>query len=310
MKKNSLTPNSGLSLSQAQSISNLCYQRAMKIEGELSTVNNFSKTIKVNKEEKTIKKAIPLPKNVVDLLREKATLHACQAFLMENIKAKDEMLNEAKKGVADVSTVERPKEPDFVEFDEIPAVGEAFGWDQLTASENNKYHEAEAFAAHIGKFIHKDGHLDRLREELPHIPDIEWFEVEDGKKTPVTITKHHDADQLLRVHEELAALHREYEQKVNYFKSKVKNLTTAENARIAKENADKQAEAQKTNENLRTEYRNAMKDYQEKVRKVRGDFEIQRQARIAEIASMRITVDPIFQRTVDEFKAKLPESQE
>jgi hypothetical protein len=229
---------------------------------------------------------------------------------MENIKAKDAMFNEAKKGTPDISIIERPKIPNFVEYDELPAVDESFGWDQLTASENNEYHEAEAYAAHIGKFIHKDGHLDRLRVELPHIPDIEWFEVEDGKKTPLTITKHHDLDQLLRVHEELAALHREYEQKVNYFKAKVKNLTTAENARIAKENADKQAEAEKINENLRTEFKNSNNEYQAKIHKIRGDFEIQRQTRIAEIASMRITVDQRFQKTVDEFKAKLPASQE
>jgi hypothetical protein len=36
----------------------------------------------------------PIPTNVVELLTEKARLSATQAFLMENIKAKDELINE------------------------------------------------------------------------------------------------------------------------------------------------------------------------------------------------------------------------
>ena len=46
-KKNSLTSNKGLSLSQAQSISNLCNQRAREIESKLNGVNNYSKSVAV-----------------------------------------------------------------------------------------------------------------------------------------------------------------------------------------------------------------------------------------------------------------------
>ncbi len=51
---------------------------------------------------------------------------------------------------------------------------------------------------------------------------LEFMEIETGKKTPLKVTIHHTPEQLLEIHEELAALHRGYEQKVNYFKSKVK----------------------------------------------------------------------------------------
>ncbi len=47
--------------------------------------------------------------------------------------------------------------------------------------------------------------------------------------------------------EELAAKHREFEQRVNYFKAMVKNLVTTRNAQIAKHNADIQNAAAKTN---------------------------------------------------------------
>ena len=78
MKKNSLTPNNGLSLSQAQSISNLCHQRALEIEGKLTGVNNYSKTVDVTAGNGSTKShqivvGKPIPSNVVDLLTEKAT---------------------------------------------------------------------------------------------------------------------------------------------------------------------------------------------------------------------------------------------
>jgi hypothetical protein len=318
MKKNSLTPNKGLSLSQAQSISNLCNQRAREINGQLIGVNNYSKSVTINdgttSKDHTIQVGKELPANVVDLLKEKAELHACQAFLMENIKAKDAMLNNAKNEQPDYSGNTAPKRPlqELVDVKNqlLREVGEDFGWEQLTAAELNEYLEAEAFASHIGQFIHKDGILDHLRNELPHVPPIEWMTIQDGLKSPVTITVHHTSENLLKTHEELAALHRQYEQRVNYFKAKVKNLTTAENARIANVNADLQNEAEAINNKLNSEYDTAFKAYTEKTKSIKAEFEKIRQAKIKEIAVMRIQVDPRFQKTVDTFLKQLTDTQE
>jgi hypothetical protein len=305
MKKNNLVPNKGLSLSQAQSISNLCNQRAIKISNELTQVNNFKKTIKVGDSEKTLKTGVKLPTDVVSKLKEVAELHACQAFLMENIKAKDLLLKNVRSEIADISNIEMPKRPTFENYQPMPQVNENFGWEQLSTTELNEYMEAEAFAAHIGQFIHKDGHLSRLRDELPNVPEIDWMELKVGEKTPIEITVHHTPDELLKVHEELAGLHRQYEQRVNYFKAKVKNLATAENARIAKVNADKQANIDEINSNLRIDYDSEMKKYNEVVRGVNNEFEKTRQDAISTIASMRIEVDSRFQKTIDLFLNEL-----
>ena len=312
MKKNSLTPNKGLSLSQAQSISNLCNQRATEIAAQLTVVNNYSKTVKVDGEDKTVVAAHKLPENVAELLLEKAKLHACQAFLMENIKAKDAMLKGARNEQVDLSELAVPEQPKLIhpEVNMLTEVREDWGWAQLSVAEYNEYLEAEAFAAHVGQFIHKDGILTGLRNELPNIPDIEWMVIKEGVKSPVTITKHHDSQNLLAIHETLAEKHREYEQRVNYFKAKVKNLVTKENARIAKHNADAQNDAEAANNELQSSYETAYKAYSEKVKSLRAEFEKQRQAKISEIASMRITVDPRFKETVDEFLTKLPDNEE
>lgn len=308
MKKNSLTPNHGLSLSQAQSISNLCNQRATEISNTLMSVNNASKSVEVDGKTHVTVKGRQIPSNVIDLLKEKAELHACQGFLMENIKAKDAMLTNAKRMQADISGVKFPE--DWVSEDpsQLLQVGEDWGWEQLTLVEVNEYTEAEAYASHIGQFIHNGSILDTLREELPNIPDIEWMNIKgDGTKSPVTITVHHTPDQLLKIHEDLAAIHRGYEQKVNYYKAKVKNLVTEENARIAKLNADAQTEAEKINKDRYNNYQVAFAKATEEVKTLRAEFEKTRQARIQEIVSMRITVDLRFQKTVDTFLSQIPE---
>jgi uncharacterized protein YoxC len=317
MRKNSLA-KTGLSLSQAQSISNLCNQRALEIAAKLNGVNNYSKTVEVSNVKgdgkiHTIVVGKELPADVVALLNEKASLHACQAFLMENIKAKDTMLKAAKSEIADLGDLEAPERPKVYNpaINQLPNVDEEFGWSQLTASELNEYLEAEAYAAHIGQFIHEDKPLDKLRKELGKgIAPVEWMIIHDGMKSPVEVTTHHTPEQLLAVHEELAKTHREKEQRVNYFKAKVKNLSTAENARIANVNADAQADAENKNNIEQSTYDTAFKAYSEKVKTIRANFEKDRQAKIKETAVLRIEVDKRFQPVVDIFLKQLPDSQE
>ena len=182
---------------------------------------------------------------------------------------------------------------------------QTWGWDQLTTAEYNEYLEAEAYASHIGQFIHKGGKLDKLRAELPTIKTLEFMEIEVGKKTPMKVSVHHTSEQLLEIHEQLAALHREYEQKVNYFKAKVKNSVTTENARIAKERADIQAEVNEINSKQDVEYKNAYDKWAAEYRKASEEFEESRQKRIQEAANLKIDVAERFQPVVDMFLKQL-----
>lgn len=302
MKKNSLDKN-GLSLSAAQSISNMCYQRAIGIEKELYTAKNYTKSVKINNlgNDMLFEDGKALPENVVELLKEKAKLHACQAFLVENIKAKSVLLENLKKEAPDYSTVPVIKEPEYVSVQVIPSVDENYGWSQLTEAEINEYYEVEAYAAHIGKFIHEDGKLTSLRQQLSTLPTYEWLEVTTGVKSLVTYTKLHTEKQLNELHETLAKEHVKYEARVNYFKAKVKNLTTDENARIAKLNADNHASVVKTNLDLQNEYFQKVSDRNTKMKEISNQFEIERQEKIRNCAALRIKVDSRFQEIVDTF---------
>jgi hypothetical protein len=307
MKRNSLA-SKGLSMSQAQSISNLCNQRSKDITAALADINNASKTIKIGKEDYVHTAGKPIPSNVVELLANKARLHATQAFLMENIKAKDSIINEIKYESFDFEeTNPSPTREPQIMPEIVSQVGEDWGWEQLTESEYNEFIEAEAYASHIGQFIHKGGSLDRLRTELPKIQTLEFMELEIGKKSPMKVTVHHKPEELLKTHEELAALHRGYEQRVNYFKSKVKNSVTKENARISKLNAEAQAEANEKNSLAMGEYTKKREEWLALYKKESHDFEAARQARIEEAINLRIQVDPRFQPVVDEFLKQLSE---
>lgn len=301
--KNSLS-SKGLSMSQAQSISNLCNQRAKEISTKLDNINNVSKELTIGTETYVETNGNPIPENIVELLTTKARYSATQAFLMENIKAKDDLINEIRFEVFDYG-VEEPLRPREV-VETLPTeVDENFGLDQMTAAEYNEYLEAEAYASHIGQFIHKRGTLDRLRAELPTIKTLEFMEIEVGKKTPLKVSIHHTPEQLLAIHEELAALHRGYEQKVNYFKSKAKNAVTSENAKIQRERADIQSRVNTENEKLRREYADACSKFYEERKKASQEFEAKRQERIQEAANLKINVAERFQDVVDEFLNQL-----
>jgi hypothetical protein len=301
--KNSLA-SKGLSMSQAQSISNLCNQRAKEISTKLDNINNVEKTLSIGTETYIETQGNPIPFDVVQLLQAKARLSATQAFLMENIKAKDELINDIKSDNF-MYEVKAPERPAIVSEILPSEVDEDFGWDTLTTAEYNEFLEAEAYASHIGQFIHKGGKLDRLRAELPTIKTLEFMEIEVGKKTPLKISVHHTPAQLLEIHEELAALHRGYEQKVNYFKSKVKNTVTATNAAVQKSRGDIQARVNQENLEAANEYKLAYDKWLADQRKAQHEFEEKRQGRIQDAVNLKINVAERFQDVVDEFLNQL-----
>ena len=305
MGKHSLS-SKGLSLSQAQSISNLCNQRSRDINSKLTTVNNFSRDLKIEKETYVETVGIPMPSNVVELLLEKAELHSTQAFLMENIKAKDDLIKSIQREVFNYDLeVPYPQREKLEMFREEAHKDESWAWDQLTNSEYNEYLEAEAFASHIGQFIHKGGVLDKLRTELPTIKTLEWMEVEEGKKTPMKVNIHHNSGELMTLHEELAGHHRKYEQRVNYFKAKIKNLLTSKNSEISRSNSEKQNEINSKNKLVLEAFEKECTKWEGENSKALHIFEEGRQKRISEAAGMRIDVDGRFQKTIDTFLSSL-----
>ena len=291
----------GLSMSQAQSISNLCNQNAQEIERELNSYNNCSKSINVSGQMYDLQEGIPVPGDILEKLKNKGDLHACQAFLMESMKGKEAYMESLRNMKPDLSSVVAPKREYAPDYDIVSSVEESWGWSQLSDSEYSEYLQAESMASHLGQFIHKNGKLTQLRKDLPNTPSIEWFEIEDGKKSPVKVIKHHVSSVLMAMHEGVADEHRKYEQRVNYFKAKVKNLVSDENARIQKENANKAAEFLKIEKEINEKYQLAMDAYNGEVLRLTMEFNSGRELLIKDAASLRIKIDSRFQHVIDLF---------
>ena len=200
--------------------------------------------------------------------------------------------------------IDAPQREILEEPDTLPTVDEQWGWDQLSDSEYSEYLEMESYASHIGQFIHKKGKLTELREELVRIPSIEWMTIKDGEKTPVIITKYHDKDKLDMMHEELSAKHREYEQRVNYYKAKVKNLVSDENARIQKENAAIWNDCNYIQGAIDSEYQTNYKSWLNNRNQWLAEKEAEREQAIKDTAQLRIVVDGRFQSVIDMFMKK------
>lgn len=291
----------GLSMSQAQSISNLCNQNAQEIAREIESYNNCSKSIKIGHDSYELQEGMPIAGDIIEKLKNKGDLHACQAFLMEAIKSKDAEISRLRNLSPDLSHLVAPMRTDVPDYEIDYGVEESWGWNQLTDSEHSEYLQAEAMASHLGQFIHKNGKLTDLRKELHNIPQVEWMMIQDGVKSPVKVIKHHVSASLMMLHEEIAELHRTYEQRVNYYKAKVKNLVSDENARIQKENADKAAAFLKLEKETAQEYRDALDAYNGEILRLTMEFNSQRELSIKDTAALRINVDPRFQHIVDMF---------
>ena len=305
MKKNSLSTK-GLSLSQAQSISNLCFQESKDIQSKIENINNCEKTLTLPTGVYVETQGFPIPDDIRELLHKKATLHATQAFLMENIQSKSNLIEELKNRKF-VYNVPKPEEPNLEYFIEREYVDEDWGWEQLTIDEHNEYLESEAYASHYGQFIHKGGKLDKLRNELPKLKTLEWIEIEKDKKTPLNVSIHHNIDQLGDLHKEFSSIHRDHEQRVNYFKAKVKNLVTIENARIANENANTQGKVNDSNNKLTRDYVNLINEWQNDYRKANMEFNAEIQNEIGRVSALRISVDSRFKPVIDQYLSFLKE---
>ena len=303
--KNSLA-SKGLSLSSAQSISNLCNQRAMDITNKLNNLNNAEKVFTLNEATYVETQGNKLPSDVVELILEKARLHATQAFLMENIKAKDALIATIKDEDF-FFNVPRPERGDYVLTTILREVGEKWGMDQLSLKEVNQFLSDESFAAHLGQFIHKGSPLEQLRKELPTLKLVEWINVKDGERTPVKVVAHHTIEQLSSLHENLAAKHRQFEQKVNFIKAKVKDAVTLENARIAKVNGEEVQTVNAYNAKVDEEFIPIYNAWEAEKRKQTFAFEEARNARIKAAAALKIAVDVNFQPVVDLFLKQLEE---
>ena len=240
----------GLSMSDAQAISNLCNQRSEAIIRELNKANSCSKHILLhtltggnasNDVQLTTQEAKPLEHKVtVDKLKDLGKYAGTQAFLMEHIKLKQELLDENAKASKYTSIEFTPETQALIdEYIKLKEELQTLGYEKPSLEDADvrysttvkpatllDYLMNEALAAKIGTFIHKGGKLDTLRKETADLKSTEYTKLPDNRTAIVSITPSHKDSDLEKLHEELADIHRSTERKVNGYKALAHNHET------------------------------------------------------------------------------------
>lgn len=298
----------GLTMSEAQSISNLCYQNALEISNQLESVNNYSKIFVHAGQTYTKVIGRPLPENVKDLVNAKAKYHALQGYLVSAIKAKEEILEGIRKEryVPTEKGLEHPEGEQT--FTPIQKVSEEYGWNQLSYEQMVEYVHSEAMAAHIGKFIHNNGVLANLRSELPNIEPVEFISLVDKERTPMLVHIHHNSSDLLKLHMEFAEQHKKYEARVNYYKAMVKNIVNTKNIEIESENSKKAEEVRNFNSHLWEQHSANIKKFVANEKRNLAIFEKEKLERIKQAAALRISIPVYFQDIIDDFRNSIAQN--
>lgn len=321
----------GLSMTDAQSISNMCNQKAVTIESKLKAFNNYEKVLDMSTmpnatatEERMIRKVAGVKINdkedIKSLLSKKARYHSLQAYLMEHLKLKESLIEEATSerdyGFVNPTYAELGLEPpvSIHSDEEYKALEPFIGLDEeeridiiykdLSASDLLELAINETKAAHFGTFIHKDGHLDKLRKELTKLPEFEIMEFPDKRSAVVLLKVHHTPDSLLEVHEAIADEHRNYERKVNAIKAKVKIAETElANSEITRQQVYKTA-LEKIQKRIAEVNSKINVDFQNAVNKLRGEHTIKCNNEITRIAKLKIAKPDAFTEIFGEYFTK------
>lgn len=263
----------GISSSHANHVSNLLKEQNTLISKRLSGVKAFNYNVVIDQQKHNV---TTTSKVETGDWEKEGRYYALSAWLKEAIKAKNSLLDfyrtcEANEFLEGEETVPEFKEtppvkvspPNVRAWTELDAIGE------LSIAERSEYYTLEAYAAHIGKYIHTGGVLSNVKNDLAGGPVVGFHKiVQNGQQTeiPMFSTPNFDANQINKEYFELQAKHREYESKLNSYKARIQNRVTEKNAELQKEFTLASVKAN-------NEYNAALNDYHAKMSKFTGELE-------------------------------------
>ena len=237
MNKPILLGEKGLSLSEAQSFSNIINQRVVTALSTLDRIGAYNETFGYGDKTVAITKNIHLKKDdITERLLKISEYRYAQAFLMEAIKEKAALLQIDE--TVDISDFKYEREGELNNLIEklIATQREANNIlrekplshkETLDYDKYKDYLYHESVASSIGKFINADGHLTSIRKLAEQKYDIQFTTVEDGKKIAIDVNPLYTPEELLEIHEHLALEHNKSEKRVNYYKANYENYVSS-----------------------------------------------------------------------------------
>jgi len=134
----------------------------------------------------------------------------------------------------------------------------------LSVPEYAEYLALEAKAAFLGKAIHQNAPVDKVRNEILNWQPISFMKF-DGIERLITRTKLYTEDEINALYFALQAQHREVEGKLNWYKAKIKNDAVMLKSKLTSEYTALYNEAQ-------SKYSEAMRQYNDAEREFDKQF--------------------------------------
>ena len=316
-----LTSDRGITSSEANHVANLAKERVADGDRLLSTMTTLERTLHLTTEQVKLTDRNYNAATVQQVIDTRSRLYPLVAVFRAAIKARQKLLADIESAVPGGEfDIELPPRPDILPEPkrghinlEMAPVTDGWGLDQLPYKQRVDMLACEARAAAYGAYIHNKGHLARLNEELAE---------QRATKTPegLITVKYPSENIVTEQFEAVQSLHREAEQRLNMYRSKIHDLVNAENQRIQEANLRVRIEAEKVemehqhaiqrvaleNDRIQTAWKLECQKL-EAAAKAKYDqsvtqFEIERkQARIT-VAALKIQVPNDLQPVFDELK--------
>ena len=229
---------SGLTSSEANYVCERIKERLKPIQDLVNTIETHTSSIDGDPLDNFVK-----VDDIGGKLTEIGSLYAISAYLRTAIKEKESRLDVLTKKLTNVQ-IEVEKEVEPIDYEHLNRLKEVTIEDYLktlSLEEVVRYKEAEAKAAHIGKYIHN---FDEVRTNLTKKELITLKQVGEQvfkiKNVPL-----YDLAELQKLQEQLLAQHREVESEVNFYKAQFRTFQNNAQLQYEQELQKLQQERQK-----------------------------------------------------------------
>lgn len=299
MKELFFTTGQGLTSSEASHVANVAHEI---VEGSLRRLSMMTTvTIIVTVEGTQITKSTAnfVGSEFVRMAEAAPKLYQLSAWLREAVKAKEALLRGTENSELPAIRVEEFSKAQPLRPVEQREVDDAWAIEQLDVKARARYLALEAEAAAIGKLLHNNGTLARLRAEAA-MPGLEWVRAPDNKTYPAEAS----IDQAMQIAVDeiffdLQKKYRDVSKRLNAIKHQLHEATTVEN--VARRRANRQAWQS---------YESDMKTWEAE----RLEVQIRNQAAIqqwrqeqveerARIAALKILIPDALQSILDEVRS-------
>ena len=270
----------GLTTAEANYTANIIKELCERISNEIKQLTLFKGTLNFQGKQTEYNKVYKV-ENLEEKCLEEGNLYALSAWLREAIKAKEALLKQVENDNFDISLlneVNYGKAISLLTEDEVKY--------SLPINELAEYLAYEAKAAHIGKKVHPNGIFEQWFNMIKNTPKVQINEI--NKDYIVEFDQVVDEKDLYQVYFTLQKEYREAEQKVNYYKAKVKNLLNERNQEINQKN---RALQDKLSQDLEIQNSKNLA-LQAEINNLRGQ-------KLKEVSELKIIIPNELQKTLD-----------